>query len=61
MKKTYLIPTAFVVRIQHQGLLMESVTKASTNADVGYGGASTNNTGGEVRTKESVNVWDEDW
>lgn len=61
MKKTYLIPTAFVVRIQHQGLLMESVKNTTTNADVGYGGASTNNTGGEVRTKESVNVWDEDW
>ena len=39
MKKTYNRPTTIVVRIQHQGLLMQSIiTQTDTNVDLIYGG-----------------------
>lgn len=52
-----------VVRLQHQGLLMESTVTSASSGDTGisYGGASSNNSGGEIRTKESSGVWDEEW
>ena len=60
MKKTYFAPIMVVVRLQHQGIICQSV-RSITSDVVGYGGASTNNTGGSVRTKESSGVWDEEW
>jgi hypothetical protein len=39
MKKTYSPPTQTVVRIQHQGLLMQSIiTQIDSNVDILYGG-----------------------
>jgi len=49
-----------VVRLQHQSFICQSVTGTKGNAGIGYGGGSKNNTD-EVRTKESGNVWDEEW
>ena len=49
-----------VVKLLHQSIICSSV-RSITSDEVGYGGASTNNTGGSVRTKESGNVWDEEW
>ena len=51
-----------VVRLQHQGLLMQSkVTSATSDTGIILGGASSGNTGGVVRTKESNSIWDEEW
>ena len=60
MKKTHIIPSMIVVRLQHQSFICQSVTGTKGNAGIGYGGGSKNNTD-EVRTKESGNVWDEEW
>ena len=46
-------------KIQHRGLLMSSIN--NIEGDTKYGGASSNNTGGAVRTKESTGVWDNEW
>ena len=61
--KKYIQPITTVVRIQHQGLLMQSTVTSASSGDTGisYGGASSNNGGGEIRTKESSGVWDEEW
>ena len=63
--KTYIQPTTTVVRIQHQGLLMQSILGLSSNLTgddvIIYDGASSNNTDGIVRTKESGSIWDEEW
>ena len=62
MKNTYYQPTMMVVRLQHQGLLMQSkVTSATSDTGIILGGASSGNTGGVVRTKESNSIWDEEW
>jgi len=48
------------VRLQHMQLLCESLTSVqdgSNNTGIGYGGEGT----GPARTKESHNVWDEEW
>lgn len=49
-----------VVKLQHQGLLMESVLRLNTNLGddaILYGGAGN----GDARTKESSSIWDEEW
>lgn len=61
MKKSYLSPELIIVQLQHQGLLMLSVGEVQSNADVNYGGASSNNEDGIIRSKESGNIWDEEW
>ena len=61
--KKYIQPTILVVRLQHQGLLMQQsgIRGMSSNLSdddaIGYGGGGS----GEVRTKESSGVWDEEW
>ena len=61
MKKNYSNPNMTVVRLQHQGLLMQSVQSFSSNLTdsdaIGYGGGSS----GSARTKESGNIWDDEW
>jgi hypothetical protein len=57
MKKSYLSPEIIIVQLQHQGLLMQSVDEVQSNAGLVNGGAGN----GESRTKEHVNVWDEEW
>lgn len=53
----YLSPEIIIVQLQHQGLLMQSVDEVQGNAGLVNGGAGN----GESRTKEQVNVWDEEW
>ena len=53
----YLSPEIIIVQLQHQGLLMQSVDEVQSNAGLVNGGAGN----GESRTKEQVNVWDEEW
>jgi len=51
-----------VVCLQHRTQLMQSsVRNVSNDEDVDYGGASSNNSSGNVRTRESSGVWDEEW
>ena len=46
-----------MVQLQHQGLLMQSLTRTEGNANLNYLGAGN----GASRTKEQRNVWDEEW
>lgn len=50
-----------VVKLQHQSFICQSQMRGIAGGDVDYGGASSNNDGGNVRTKESGGVWDEEW
>jgi len=62
MKRTYLTPSMVMVRLQHQSIICQSPQMTSmSQGDTGYGGASSNNTSGEARTRESSGVWDEEW
>ena len=66
MKKTYIAPGMTVVRLQYQGLLMQSVQSFSSNLAgedaISYGGNSSNDNSGQgARTKEFGSVWDEEW
>ena len=62
MKKTYIIPSMIVVRLQHQSIICESVHGADGNASLNYrGGNSTDSNGSYSRTKESSGIWDEVW
>jgi len=57
MKKTYITPRIIMLQLQHQGLLMQSIARTQSNADLNYQGAGN----GDSRTKEQGNVWDEEW
>lgn len=59
MKKTYLTPSMTVVRLQHHSIICSSM-RGFSDGDVDYGGASSNYDG-EVRTRESSSVWDDEW
>ena len=63
MKKTYIKPEILVVRLQHQGLLMDSLKNITSNVDLCGAGADGSITGGngDARTKESGSIWDEEW
>ena len=56
MKKSYKTPSVIVVNLQHQWMLMESVTRTQSNANLNIGGAGS----GSARVKEQ-NIWDEEW
>ena len=63
--KIYQKPDMCVIVLQHKTtLLTDSITRFSSTAGLNYGGSS-NNYSGEggivVRTKESTNIWDEEW
>ena len=60
MKKTYQNPEMTVVKLQHQSIICLSINSINSD-DVDYGGASTNNAGGVIRTKESGGIWDDEW
>lgn len=45
------------VTLQHHSVICHSLLGV-TSDEVGYGGASSNNEGGIVRTKESSSIWD---
>ena len=62
MVKKYIQPEILVVRLQHQELLMQSVQSVSSDdTGISFDGASSNNSGGVIRTKESTSIWDEEW
>ena len=62
MKKTYIIPSMIVVRLQHQSIICDSMHGADGNANLNYrGGSSTDDGGSYARTKESSGAWDEEW
>ena len=63
MKKTYIKPEILVVRLQHQGLLMESLKNIAGNTDLCGAGADGSITGGngDARTKEFGSIWEEEW
>ncbi len=62
MKKKYLSPNMTVVKLQLQNIICTSdVESVQSNVGLDLGGASSNNTGGIVRTRENTNVWDEEW
>jgi hypothetical protein len=56
--KTYIKPTMTVVRIQHRGMLMLSVTTNLTDPDdiIYEGGGS-----GDAFAREEIGIWDEEW
>ena len=60
MKKTYIQPEMLTAKLQHMQMLCESLTSVeddSTGTNIIYAGEGT----GPARTKESHNVWDEEW
>ena len=64
VKKSYIHPTMIVVKLQHQSIICESVRSVSsgdTGITLGGNDASYVEGGGEIRTKESSGVWDEEW
>lgn len=57
MKKTYSHPTTIVVRIQHQGLLMQSIfTQTDSNVGFDYGGGGS----GEALAPELTDFFEPD-
>ena len=61
MKNAYLKPMMLVVKIQHSGIICEStVTTLQSNASLNLGGSDASYSGG-IRTKESSDIWDDEW
>ena len=60
MKKTYITPSIVEVALQQQGLLCESLLRVSSNSTMNYAG-SDEGYSGDIRTKESSSLWDEEW
>ena len=61
MKNAYLKPMMLVVKIQHSGIICEStVTTLQSNASLNLGGSDASYKG-EIRTKESSDIWDDEW
>ena len=61
MKRTYLTPSMTVVKLQHRSFICYSQVRGIAGDDLGYGGASSNNDGGIIRTREYNSVWDDEW
>ena len=63
MKKTYMVPGMTMVKLQHQGLLMQQSvlhgmsSNLSGDDAINYGGGGN----GSARTKESSSIWDDEW
>ncbi len=61
MKKTYQTLSMTVVALQQQGLLCQSLQRvSSTNATINFAG-SDDGYSGNIRSKESSSLWDEEW
>ena len=57
-KKQYSSPAMRVVKIQVRRMLADGVTGMGGNASVKYGGASSKNDGGQVRSNGHRGIWD---
>ena len=58
----YIRPTMVVVKLQHRIHLMQTCQVTSVNGDGGFRfGGSDVGYEGEVRTKESGSLWDNEW
>lgn len=57
MKKTYIQPTMFAVKLQMSQVLATSIDSGDTNLSNGGNG---DNYEGPIRVKEN-NAWDEEW
>ena len=64
LKQSYIQPTILVVKLQHSGIICASggdaLSSVGGNAGLGFGG-SDSGYGGDVRTKESSSIWDDEW
>ena len=66
VKKTYISPAALTVQLGYRDALLQSVSSSSPTTGLTgtrYGGSTSSITGGvtEGDTKESKNIWDEEW
>ena len=60
MKKNYQKPVMFVVSIQHQSQLLAGTNVGSIGGGtLQYGGSSTNNTSGQIRSRGG-SIWEDD-
>ena len=57
MKKTYIMPTILVEKGLVEGFICTSINDVEGNANLNYGGGSTD----EARTKEDTGSWEIDW
>ena len=61
MKKDYQKPSMLVVKLQHQSQLLAGSNPVGSvgGGTVGYGGSSSNNTSGQIRSRGG-SVWDDE-
>ena len=61
MKKTYYAPEMIAVKLQHLDIICMSTARSITSDELDFGGASSNNSEGNVRVKEQSSIWDDEW
>lgn len=61
MKKTYIIPEALTVSLNTSNIIAASPNNITINGDSGSATFVEDGTPGDVLTKESKSVWDEEW
>ena len=68
MKKTYISPAALTVQLGYRDALLQSVSSSSPTKGLtgtSFGGTTSSTSGGVTvtsgDTKESKNIWDEEW
>ena len=61
MKKTYIIPEALTVSLNTSTIIAASPNNINISGTTGTANFINEEPTGEVLTKESVNVWDEEW
>ena len=58
MKKTYLIPASLIVELSFKRNVMLTASDDESGRIIGGGG---DGDGTDIGTKESKNIWDEEW
>ena len=65
MKKTYISPAALTVQLGYRDALLQSVSSEESLTGTSFGGTTSSTSGGVTvtsgDTKESKNIWDEEW
>ena len=61
MKREYQKPETMVVRVKLSQMISVSVNQTTSNAGIGYGGASTNDVSDQGARVKDHNVWNDDW